>query len=63
MPTVKELSVSNIRKVFTIWEEEYRANPETFMDEITLKSNTPEDLGELRATYFISLLDKVRNNN
>lgn len=57
--TARETAINNMRNAFTLWEEEYRANPKGFMDAFETKVKTPGDLGELRARYFTDLLDKV----
>ena len=44
---------------FTKWEEEYRANPEHFMDDAQQRARKPDDLGETRALYFADLIERV----
>ena len=59
--TARETAIKNMTAAFKLWEEEYRADPEGFMDEAAQRAKTPGDLGELRAVYFVGLLDKVRD--
>lgn len=56
----RDTAIKNMRDAFTLWEEEYRANPDAFMDEAAQRAKNPSDLGEVRAIYFTGLLDRVR---
>jgi len=60
--TARETAIQNMTDAFTLWEQEYRANPTGFMDDAEMRVRTPGNLGELRAVYFADLLDKVRGN-
>jgi hypothetical protein len=57
--TARQVAIYNMTAAFKLWEEEYRANPDGFMDAAATRARTPGDLGELRALYFAELLDKV----
>lgn len=59
----RNTSIKNIQEAFTTWEKEYRSNPIAFMDNALIHAKTPGDLAELRAIYFVELLDRVRMRN
>lgn len=50
-------NILEIEKAFTLWDEEYRANPEKFMSMVEhLLGNTPETYGVLARACFIEFL-------
>ena len=60
MENNRDQTVARLTRAFARWEEQYRADPEGFMDQATRLATDPTDLGELRACYLLELLDEIR---
>ena len=50
---------AKLAAAFQLWDERYRAAPDTFMNEAyRLLFETAEDYGDPAAEYFVSLLEE-----
>ena len=60
---VREYTEASMVKAFEKWEEDYRANPETFMDAAKGKSQTPQTVAVLCMALLMKLLDEVHEED
>lgn len=55
-----QITKEKVVAIFTKWDEEYRKDPELYMNEISrLCKFTPKTYGENCAEYFMSLLNDL----
>jgi hypothetical protein len=56
------ITIKELREVFTEWDKRYRENPEEYMSEaVHLLKETPETYGDSVTPYFIKLHKELKN--
>lgn len=53
-----KITKEQLSKAFTLWEDDYRRDPEKFMDDQARKSKKSQSLGEMRAETLLEYLNK-----